>query len=89
MAVRPEVDERPSLPPPACTTVLCPPTPPGRAVEEAVRKSKAGHYQLACAAAFEGVHRVPDMDIGIQAPLQYYSGAGFGRGAWDVGCGQG
>ncbi|KXZ49386.1 hypothetical protein GPECTOR_21g612 [Gonium pectorale] len=44
-----------------------------RKVEEAVSKARAGHYQLACAAAFEGVHRVPEMDVGISAPLQYYA----------------
>ncbi|KAG2428010.1 hypothetical protein HXX76_011996 [Chlamydomonas incerta] len=44
-----------------------------RKVEEAVAKARDGHYQLACAAAFEGVHRVPEMDVGISAPLQYYA----------------
>lgn len=42
-------------------------------------KARDGHYQLACAAAFEGVHRVPEMDVGISAPLQYYAGAGGGE----------
>ncbi|GLC39296.1 hypothetical protein PLESTB_001574700 [Pleodorina starrii] len=44
-----------------------------RKIEEAVSKARDGHYQLACASAFEGVHRVPEMDVGISAPLQYYA----------------
>ncbi|EFJ45195.1 hypothetical protein VOLCADRAFT_64063 [Volvox carteri f. nagariensis] len=64
-----------------------------RKIEEAVSKARDGHYQLACAAAFEGMHRVPEMDVGISAPLQYYAGrlprggegtpeASDPRGAW-------
>lgn len=48
-------------------------------IEEAVSKARAGHYQLACASAFEGIHRVPEMDVGISAPLQYYSGTACRR----------
>ncbi|GIL80523.1 hypothetical protein Vretimale_16045 [Volvox reticuliferus] len=44
-----------------------------RKIEEAVSKARDGHYQLACAAAFEGIHRVPELDVGISAPLQYYA----------------
>ncbi|MEW5310099.1 MAG: hypothetical protein WDW38_001929 [Sanguina aurantia] len=38
---------------------------------EALQKAKGGHYQLACACAFEGVHGVAT-DIGISHPLQYF-----------------
>ncbi|KAG2500755.1 hypothetical protein HYH03_001517 [Edaphochlamys debaryana] len=44
-----------------------------RKIEEAVAKAREGHYQLACASAFEGIHRVPEMDVGVSAPLQYYT----------------
>ncbi|GFR49921.1 hypothetical protein Agub_g11940, partial [Astrephomene gubernaculifera] len=44
-----------------------------RKLEEALSKAREGHYQLACAAAFEGIHRVPEMDVGISTPLQYYA----------------
>ena len=39
------------------------------AVSEVVNKAKGGHYQLACAAAFEGAHRC-DCDTGINHPNQ-------------------
>lgn len=45
-----------------------------RKIDEAVEKARGGHYQLACSAAFEGVHRVPEMDVGVSTPLQYYAG---------------
>jgi DNA primase large subunit len=43
-------------------------------MEEAVSKAKGRHYQLACAAAFEGVHGVPH-DTGINRPSDYYAAA--------------
>lgn len=42
-----------------------------RLVDEAVSKAKGGHYQIACAAAFEGVHNCP-CDTGINHPNQYF-----------------
>ncbi len=39
----------------------------GSKVEEAVSKARAGHYQIACACAFEGIHKT-DMDVGINHP---------------------
>ena len=39
------------------------------AVQEAVTKARGGHFQLACAAAFEGVHKC-DCDTGINHPNQ-------------------
>mmetsp|Transcript_3120 Transcript_3120/g.6789 ORF Transcript_3120/g.6789 Transcript_3120/m.6789 type:complete len:550 (+) Transcript_3120:140-1789(+) len=41
-------------------------------IEEAVLKARHQHYQLACAAAFEGTHHT-SLDAGIQHPAQYYS----------------
>ena len=38
-------------------------------VAETVAKAKAGHYQLACALAFEGVHQC-SCDSGINHPNQ-------------------
>lgn len=40
-------------------------------ISEAVSKSRAGHYQLACAAAFEGIHGC-SCETGINLPAQYY-----------------
>lgn len=42
-----------------------------RLIDEAVSKAKGGHYQIACAAAFEGVHHCP-CDTGINHPNQYF-----------------
>ncbi|CAD7696056.1 unnamed protein product [Ostreobium quekettii] len=42
-----------------------------RSITEAVNKAKAGHYQLACGAAWEGKHGCP-CDAGVQHPNQYY-----------------
>ena len=42
---------------------------PASAVHEAVTKAKGGHFQLACAAAFEGAHHC-DCDTGINHPNQ-------------------
>lgn len=44
-----------------------------RATEEALRKAREGHYQLACACAFEGMHKGAAADVGISQPLQYYA----------------
>ena len=41
------------------------------AVREAGAKAKAGHFQLACAAAWEGIHGA-ELDAGVQHPNQYY-----------------
>ena len=38
--------------------------------EEAAAKAKAGHYQLACAAAWEGQHGGCSCDSGINHPNQ-------------------
>lgn len=38
-------------------------------VEEAVSRAKGGHFQLACASAWEGAHRCP-CDTGINHPNQ-------------------
>ncbi len=40
-------------------------------VEEAVNRAKGGHYQLACASAWEGAHRCP-CDTGINHPNQVH-----------------
>lgn len=39
------------------------------AVNEAVAKARGGHFQLACAAAWEGMHRC-ECDTGINHPNQ-------------------
>ncbi len=59
-----------------------------------MEKARGGHYQLACSAAFEGVHRVPEMDVGVSTPLQYYAGGcwvygaglALGGGGWGLEC---
>ena len=38
-------------------------------VEEAMNRAKGGHFQLACASAWEGVHRC-HCDTGINHPNQ-------------------
>eukprot|EP00884_Botryococcus_braunii_P016382 jgi/Botrbrau1/3427/Bobra.139_1s0007.1 len=43
-----------------------------RAAQDVVAKAKAGHYQLACALAWEAVHATP-CDTGINHPNQYYA----------------
>lgn len=45
-------------------------------VNEAMQKKAGGHFQLACACAFEGVHKAP-MDVGINHPAQVW-----GPGVW-------
>jgi len=40
-------------------------------IEAAVAKARAKHYQLACAAAFEGVSGCA-CDVGVNHPTQYY-----------------
>lgn len=40
-----------------------------RAAQDVVAKAKAGHYQLACALAWEAVHGLP-CDTGINHPNQ-------------------
>ncbi len=50
------------LPAPCC---------PLRSISDVVSKAKAGHYQLACACAFEGINKVP-CDTGVNHPNQYY-----------------
>ncbi len=42
----------------------------GAAAEEAVGKARAGHFQLACAAAFAGAHGGCQCDTGINHPNQ-------------------
>ncbi len=42
---------------------------PPRAADEAAAKARAGHFQLACAAAFEGAHGCA-CDTGINHPNQ-------------------
>lgn len=44
---------------------------PAEAVSEAAAKAKAGHFQLACAAAWEGQHSC-SCDTGINHPNQYF-----------------
>ena len=51
-------------------TVACAQIAPVKA-EEAVGKAKAGHYQLACAAVWEGKMGC-SCDTGINHPNQYY-----------------
>ncbi len=34
-------------------------------------KAKAGHFQLACACAFEGLNKAP-CDTGVNHPTQYF-----------------
>lgn len=69
-----------SLPSPETRRFLCPfppchltfpgsPPPPPSFADDAVRKAKGGHYQLACGAAFEGSHGCA-CDEGIQHPNQ-------------------
>lgn len=41
-------------------------------IEEAVMKAKGGHYQLACASAWEGAHSGCECETGINHPNQYY-----------------
>ena len=41
-------------------------------VNEAMQKKAQGHFQLACACAFEGIHKASS-DLGINHPAQYYS----------------
>ncbi len=42
---------------------------PNQAVQEALGKARAGHFQLACTAAWEGVHKCM-CDTGINHPNQ-------------------
>lgn len=44
----------------------------GAKVEEAVTKAKGGHYQLACASAWEGAHGGCECEAGINHPNQYF-----------------
>lgn len=37
-------------------------------VDEVVGKAKGGHYQIACACAFEGTHNNAPLDSGINHP---------------------
>ena len=65
-------------------------------MEEAVAKARGRHYQLACAAAFEGLHGAPH-DTGINRPSDYYAAAveleaereGGGGGGGGAGAGAG
>ncbi|KAL6758289.1 eukaryotic and archaeal DNA primase, large subunit-domain-containing protein [Haematococcus lacustris] len=41
--------------------------------EEAVSKARAGHFQLACACAFEGAHQGAPQETGINHPAEYYN----------------
>ena len=52
---------------------------PGK-VEQAVSKAKGGHYQLACATVWEGMHGCA-CDSGINHPNQYYDESRKQRGA--------
>ena len=46
-----------------------------QAVQEAVSKAQGGHFQLACAAAWEGAHGC-SCDTGINHPNQVYASRG-------------
>jgi DNA primase large subunit len=41
-------------------------------VNEAMQKKAQGHFQIACACAFQGIHKA-EADLGINHPAQYYS----------------
>ncbi len=49
-----------------------------RSAEEAVAKAQGGHYQLACACAFEGLHQGAQPNAGINHPA---GGSGAGSPA--------
>ncbi|KAF5828854.1 eukaryotic and archaeal DNA primase, large subunit-domain-containing protein [Dunaliella salina] len=42
-------------------------------MEEVVSKAKGGHFQLACACSFEGMHKGIPLDSGVNHPAEYYS----------------
>jgi DNA primase large subunit len=41
-------------------------------MEEVVSKAKAGHFQIACACSFEGVHKGTPLDTGVNHPAGEY-----------------
>ena len=45
-------------------------------IDEAMQKKSAGHFQLACACAFEGLHGGATNEAGINHPAQVRTGGG-------------
>ncbi|GAX81494.1 hypothetical protein CEUSTIGMA_g8923.t1 [Chlamydomonas eustigma] len=41
-------------------------------INEAMQKKAGGHFQLACACTFQGLHAGADLELGINHPAQYY-----------------
>ena len=49
-------------------------------IDEAMQKKAAGHFQLACACSFEGLHRGTQNEAGNNAPAQVRGEGGQGQG---------